>query len=136
MPYKDKEKSTENKKRYYQKNKKYLLNKARERYKGNNEEIKKKMREYSKKRYYSLKKEVFDIYGQICACCGESNSLFLTLDHIKEDGNKERKKYRGKAMYKMAVKEKDKTKYQILCFNCNQGRYINGGICPHKMNSK
>lgn len=22
--------------------------------------------------------------------------------------------------------------YELACFNCNTGRHINGGICPHK----
>ena len=22
--------------------------------------------------------------------------------------------------------------YQVLCYNCNCGRYRNGGVCPHK----
>jgi hypothetical protein len=23
--------------------------------------------------------------------------------------------------------------YRVLCFNCNRGRYLNGGVCPHEI---
>jgi hypothetical protein len=23
-------------------------------------------------------------------------------------------------------------RFRILCFNCNQGRALNGGVCPHE----
>jgi hypothetical protein len=26
--------------------------------------------------------------------------------------------------------------FQVLCANCNIGRHINGGICPHESNRK
>lgn len=32
------------------------------------------------------RKKCFDQYGAICACCGETEILFLTFDHINNDG--------------------------------------------------
>ena len=124
----------ERKKKYYQRPeiKEKQIRKSKERYEKNKEVIKEKMRKRGKENYRILKKEFFDIYGNVCECCGESNLLFLSLDHLNNDGNKERKIYQTRDIYKKAVKEKNKTKYQTLCFNCNQGKYINGGICPHK----
>ena len=124
----------ETKKKYYQRpeiREKQIFN-SKEFYKKNKERIKRNMRINGKKKYKMLKEEFFKIYGKTCSCCGEDNILFLTLDHINGDGGKERKIYDTRAIYKNAVKEKDRTKYQTLCFNCNQGKYINGGICPHK----
>jgi hypothetical protein len=72
---------------------------------------------------------VLEIYGSKCVCCGESNKNFLTLDHINGGGSKERTG--STTTLQKAVEEKDKTKYQILCYNCNTGRHWNGGICPH-----
>src|ERR1700690_1237472 len=38
------------------------------------------------------KDAVFAAYGgYVCACCGEMEKAFLTLDHLNNDGNKHRK---------------------------------------------
>ena len=29
-----------------------------------------------------IREEMLEAYGRKCACCGETNSIFLTLDHI------------------------------------------------------
>jgi hypothetical protein len=79
---------------------------------------------------------VKDHYGHACACCGENEPTFLSLDHMNDDGSKERKG--GKSdMYVIIARIYKKTGVwpdglQILCYNCNSGRYRNGGICPHK----
>ena len=82
----------------------------------------------------ALYDQLFQIYGNKCACCGESNRIFLTLDHIKGDGNAERKalKNRQHGCVGKAIREPDKSKYQILCYNCNYGKQRNKGVCPHK----
>lgn len=35
---------------------------------------------------------IFDHYGWECACCGEAEPSFLTIDHVNNDGNYQRKK--------------------------------------------
>jgi hypothetical protein len=82
----------------------------------------------------ALYNQLFQIYGGKCACCGESNRLFLTLDHINGDGNIERKAIQNRQYGTVgkAIREPDKSKYQILCYNCNCGKRRNKGICPHK----
>jgi len=69
-----------------------------------------------------------------CACCGETEMEFLTIDHIHGDGNKERKKigYGGLGFYYWLKKNGFPEGYQVLCYSCNLGRAINNGICPHK----
>ena len=70
-----------------------------------------------------------------CACCGETQRTFLTLDHINGDGNKERKalgRSGGETFYAHLRKQGYPRGYQVLCFNCNHGRYLNGGVCPHQ----
>jgi len=85
-------------------------------------------------RYYTrLWDKIFNIYGNKCVCCGERNRLFLTVDHINNDGSTHRKRVGGSHnAIKDIISSKDKTKYQILCYNCNCGRERNHGICPHK----
>lgn len=68
-----------------------------------------------------------------CACCGESNFGFLTLDHINNDGNKDRKLHGyGPVLNMWIIKNNYPEGYQVLCFNCNCGKARNKGICPHK----
>ena len=76
--------------------------------------------------------EVMAAYGNKCACCGEQNLFFLTLDHVNRDGAAERGgSVDNKATYAKARRENFPDIYQILCFNCNCGRELNDGICPH-----
>ena len=81
-----------------------------------------------------LRARMFEVYGDRCVCCGESNKKFLTLDHIQNDGWKEKQfgKHRKSNWYKLAIKHPDKNRFQILCWNCNMGKAKNGGVCPHK----
>jgi len=82
----------------------------------------------------NLRKRLFEKYGAFCSCCGESNARFLTLDHKLNDGSLERKMAGGNKSLKLwrkALREYDPNKYQILCFNCNCGRAVNNGVCPH-----
>lgn len=89
-----------------------------------------------------LKRVIFAAYGgDRCACCGETEKAFLELDHINGDGYKHRKQLNhGKnvgsncyLLYRDLEKKGFPPGYQILCANCNVGKYRNGGICPHKV---
>lgn len=73
--------------------------------------------------------------GYICACCGETEPLFLTLDHVNNDGYV-RNKYGGEArsgarLYHWLHAHSYPEGFQVLCMNCNLGKARNGGICPH-----
>ena len=67
-----------------------------------------------------------------CACCGEKEFKFLTIDHINNDGGKHRKIIRGggTAIYKWLRRNYFPDGFQILCYNCNcaKGFYRK---CPH-----
>jgi hypothetical protein len=72
------------------------------------------------------KAEAMLAYGDgCCACCGEDNLDFLTLDHINGDGSADRGRGRGgnggSSLYvKLRTRRfPDKDRYQVLCFNCN-----------------
>jgi hypothetical protein len=76
------------------------------------------------------------MYGGKCACCGEDDIRFLSLDHVNNDGSEHRKTLRDNQILANAVANYQPDKYQILCYNCNCGRSSNGGVCPHKSMSK
>lgn len=68
-----------------------------------------------------------------CSCCGESNIIMLNVDHIYDNGNLQRKKLgTGHQFYYWLIRNNFPKGFQILCFNCNYGRFMNNGICPHK----
>lgn len=67
-----------------------------------------------------------------CICCNEKCLVFLTIDHINNDGKESRKKNgNGTHYYHYLIKNNYPDGYQVLCFNCNCGRQVNGGVCPH-----
>jgi hypothetical protein len=88
-----------------------------------------------------LKSEVMSKYSNglpKCACCGESNLSFLTIDHINNSGGRHRElnpKIKGGSikMYQWLRNMGYPKGYSVLCFNCNCGRALNKGVCPHEL---
>lgn len=82
-----------------------------------------------------------------CACCGEDNIRFLTLDHINGNGAEHRREIlaeirnsgdtgrgdmSGTRFYQWLKAEGfPDCGLQVLCFNCNCGKAYNKGVCPH-----
>jgi hypothetical protein len=92
--------------------------------------------QYQKEKYYKYKKRVFDAYGGFrCVCCDITNPVFLTIDHINGNGNKHRKSIGANAsgchMYAWLVKNNFPEGYQVLCWNCNHAKHVDG-TCPHQ----
>lgn len=84
-----------------------------------------------------LKEEVFQAYGGWkCKCCGEDERLFLSIDHVFNDGHKYRKEkaYSRSSVhfYRWLKRKGFPDGFQVLCMNCNFGKRMNNGICPHK----
>jgi hypothetical protein len=100
-----------------------------------------------KKWRHDLRIETFTIYSYpydkpICVCCHETNQLFLTIDHINNNGANQRRELGatgdtrnkgGVAFYKWLKDNNWPKGYQTLCYNCNCGKRINNNICPHKV---
>lgn len=79
--------------------------------------------------------EVLAAYGGKCACCGETEPLFLEIDHVNNDGGKHRREEVGRggtSMYSWLKQHGYPEGFQVLCRNCNYGKHRNGGVCPHK----
>lgn len=78
----------------------------------------------------AIKQEMVAAYGGQCACCGEKNPKFLSLDHKNNDGHRDRRRD-VILWYHLKKQGWPKDHHQILCFNCNLGRAANYGVCPH-----
>ena len=99
-------------------------------YRANAEELKAKER----MRQRELKDQAYAAYGGYrCACCGESEPMFLCLDHVNNDGYEHRKEVHPRKLYAWLKRKGYPEGFQVLCFNCNQGKRLNGGVCPHRV---
>lgn len=81
-----------------------------------------------------LKLATIDHYGGLCACCGVNQYEFLSIDHIEGRG-REHVQTVGNIYYWLKDNKYPKD-FRVLCMNCNQGREINGGECPHNSEKK
>ncbi len=79
-----------------------------------------------------VREEVISKYGNLCRCCGETNSLFLSIDHINNDGASRRDEQgTGWGLCYWIKRNNYPDDFQILCMNCNTGKARNKGVCPH-----
>jgi hypothetical protein len=81
-----------------------------------------------------LRQQVVEAYGGKCSCCDVSDVRLLTIDHVKGDGAIERRAMNTRNSRSLLRRLRDGGRsddYAILCRNCNSGRAINGGVCPH-----
>ena len=107
--------------------------------KGYYEARKDAMRAKSKARREALRLKVLTYYADgspLCKCCGETEMAFLTVDHINGGGNKHRRQEHIICLYKWLHSQwlktgKYPTGFQVLCMNCNVGKF-RCGVCPHK----
>ena len=89
-------------------------------------------REYRKRylsQYYlKCKIEAFNAYGKvICCLCNENRIKSLSIDHINQDGCKQRKQqYRrtGVNLYAWLRKMGYPSGFRVLCSNCNWLAYL------------
>ena len=106
-----------NNKKWRKKNKEYLKIKARGSYKKYASRCRRWMRDNRQK----LRIDMIKAYGEKCSHCGITDSEVLDIDHINNDGGKDRKKgVFGYKLYKLLKDNGYPTgNYQLLCKNCN-----------------
>ncbi len=91
----------------------------------------------------TLRDDVFEAYGgYACSCpgCTQIDPLFLSIDHINNDGAAHRKQIQkemgyacrigSNQFYRWLQKHKCPPGFQVYCMNCNMGKHRNGGVCP------
>src|SRR5690348_13095655 len=105
-----------------EKNREYLKQSAREHYIANRDRIAEENQ--------ALKAEVISEYGEVCACCGEGQIDFLTMDHVNNDGKHHRRQEHNKLYRWLKKNGFPKENFQVLCMNCSWAKRINGK-CPH-----
>jgi hypothetical protein len=155
MPYKDPSTYTEYHRQYYIENKKRLNEQNRCNYIRNRKE----RIEYAKNDYIKHKEKrsiqatlrtrrnklkVKAFLGGACSCCYEKEPEALTIDHVANDGAKERKKagseFSNDKVYRYILKcikagvstTEIKKKYDILCSTCNLSKHLGHGTCFHR----
>ena len=78
-----------------------------------------------------IRAKIISFYGGKCACCGESNEVFLDIDHIEGGGNRHRREFKNYAVYIKWIDETHPDFLQLLCKNCNWAKF-RYGTCPHE----
>lgn len=98
-------------------------------------EFSQRQRDNARRARVALKAEMIAAYGGCCSCCGESETTFLTLEHLNGDGREHRAAAGTTDRMLLDLKRRGwpTDKYTVLCFNCNMGKSVNGGICPHQV---
>jgi len=149
-PYVDIDQNRTGDRRYYRNHKERIKQREREKYWRehalirsrraalNSPARKSQAAERERLRYQAYRDIVIRAYGGHCACCGETEPMFLEIDHINGGGNAHRRKIgrSSKATYYWLIKHDFPDGFQVLCSNCNQGKKRNGGICPHQKNGQ
>ena len=87
-------------------------------------------KELSREHDDRLRAQILSAYGGKCACCGEAEPDFLTLDHINGGGTEHRRQTNGK-VYAQLRRQGFPAGYRILCWNCNWA-FAKNGSCPHQ----
>lgn len=93
------------------------------------------------KRYSAaIRNEVLTHYSfgkPLCRCCGTDEPCYLTVDHVDDDGAEHRRREKGSTngnrltgMYRKIILGGFVERLQVLCWNCQWAKRLNGGRCP------
>ena len=77
--------------------------------------------EYYAKRLEIRRQSILKLLGNICADCGESDSIVLQIGHIYDDGVLDRQKFKNvNSFYNHILSLEDtSSKFKLQCCNCN-----------------
>lgn len=104
--------------RWYEKNKNKIRQQKTETMRRLRKSDPEKYAKHSRDAKARLRQSVLDAYGRTCSICGFSDERALTLDHILNNGSKERKELGERGVYYRALQLENHPEYRILCMNC------------------
>lgn len=132
----DPERWREQSRQYYQRNKVRLIKLASEYAKANPEQ----KNEANKRQRVKLRLAAMEAYGgHVCSWCGIDEPSVLTIDHISNGGSEHRKslgRRGGVRFYHWLRLNGYPSGFQVLCFNCNVGKHMNGGVLPESLRGR
>lgn len=80
-----------------------------------------------------MRDEMQEAYGRKCRRCGETDPVVLVLDHVQDDGCKQKRWGRrlgGFKLYQVLKKSCwPQEGYQLLCCNCNHRKEYERRLC-------
>ena len=80
----------------------------------------------------NFQKKVIEHYGGKCACCGDTTTEFLSIDHINGGGRKHKEEVGGSTrLYRWLIANSYPDGFRVLCMNCNWSLGMKG-YCPHE----
>lgn len=117
--------------RTYRKYRNEVIAYQKQYYEKNREKISRCRRKYNQAKHKEYREAVLRVYGSVCKCCGETETQFLSIDHIDNGHGNPADRSHG-PIYRILCQKKFPPGYQILCHTCNfaKGRY---GTCPHQL---
>jgi len=132
LKYKDK--SRERSHIYYLNNRQKAIAYAMHWQRSHRDRSRKTLRDCS----YRLWLNTLHLLGDQCACCCEKRLSMLNVDHIYNDGASHRKRVGGarQTYREILVMENPKSRFQVLCSNCNLSKVRNKGACEHLTNKE
>ena len=116
---------------HYQADPEKRLSSNRKWKRDNDQRYRSQQKDYRREERRKKRDAVLSHYGGSCACCGEKELVFLTIDHMNGKGHEHRRLIGTADLWKWLYSNHYPEGFQILCYNCNSGRYRNGGRCPH-----
>jgi hypothetical protein len=87
---------------------------------------------YDQARNQAIRLRCIEAYGGECSCCGETEFVFLVIDHVNGGGAEHRRQIgAGNALCQWLIKNNFPDGFQVLCWNCNYAKH-RLGVCPHQ----
>ncbi len=122
--------------RHYERNREAIKQRVKDWVKSNPEKRRRNALAY----YYRLQHAAIEAYGGYrCSWCGIDEPLVLCLDHVANNGRDHRREIGsigGHKFYKWLRDEGYPDGFQVLCMNCNHGKYRNGGVLPASLQGR
>jgi hypothetical protein len=83
-----------------------------------------------RRRARPYRRRIIQTLGAWCVCCSENIQHALTIDHVRNDGARERKEFPDvRELYRFFLAEGCPTeRYQVLCRNCHESKNEMRGV--------